>query len=131
MSVSGEMLDKSVGMAEFLCECSRTDCTEIVPLELAEYERVRSQPNQFVITPGHAIPNIEKVVWESDRYFLVRKINGAEYAERTDPRKGRRRYERSPRTAGTEPAELPLRERTAARHRRRGESGRTGRQLPL
>jgi hypothetical protein len=81
-----EMLNESAGEADFLCECSRADCTETVPLQLAEYERIRSNSNQFVITPGHEIPEIEKVVSESDRYFLVRKINGAGYAERTDPR---------------------------------------------
>jgi hypothetical protein len=81
-----EMLDESVAVAEFLCECSQADCTETLPLEPSEYERVRSQPNQFVITPGHEIPEIEEVVWESDSYILLRKIEGAEYAERTDPR---------------------------------------------
>ena len=81
-----EMLNESVAMADFLCECSRADCTETLPLGPSEHERVRSQPNQFVITPGHEIPQIEEVVWEGDRYILVRKIEGAEYAERTDPR---------------------------------------------
>ena len=80
-----EMLDESVAVAEFLCECSQADCTETLPLGRSEYGRVRSQPNQFVITPGHEIPEIEEVVWESDRYILVRKIEEAEYAERTDP----------------------------------------------
>jgi hypothetical protein len=81
-----EMLNESVGLTEFVCECSHADCIEALPLELSEYERVRSQPNQFVVTPGHEIPAIEEVVEKSDRYMLVRKIEGAEYAERTDPR---------------------------------------------
>ena len=81
-----EMLDDSVGHTEFVCECSNTDCIETVSLEVSEYERVRSQPNQFVIAPGHAILEIDEVVWESDRYDLVRKTTAAEYAERTDPR---------------------------------------------
>ena len=55
-------------------------------LELGEYENVRSQSKRFLITPGHEIPEIEVVVWECERYYLVRKINGAAHAERTDPR---------------------------------------------
>jgi hypothetical protein len=81
-----DVLDDSAGHSEFVCECSKTDCIETVPLELSEYERVRSEPNQFVIAPGHAVPEIDEVVWESDRYDLVRKTTGAEYAKRTDPR---------------------------------------------
>jgi hypothetical protein len=82
-----EQLDESAGgRTEFLCECSNTDCLETVALDPPEYERIRSKGNQFVITPGHEIHDIEKVVWESDRYFLVAKINGADYAEQTDPR---------------------------------------------
>lgn len=40
-------------LPEFLCECSRDDCTETLALSLAEYERVRLSPNLFVILPGH------------------------------------------------------------------------------
>ena len=81
-----EQLDDSAGMTEFLCECSNSDCFETVGLDLTEYERIRSKGNQFVIVPGHEIIHIEKVVWESDRYSLVQKFNGADYAEQTDPR---------------------------------------------
>jgi hypothetical protein len=81
-----ELLDGSVGQTEFLCECSDPDCTENVPLEVVEYERIRANPNRFVITPGHEVPAIERVVWESDRYFLVEKVVGADYVVRTDPR---------------------------------------------
>jgi hypothetical protein len=81
-----ETLDVSVGAMEFLCECSDTDCTETISLDIAEYELVRSRSNQFVLTPGHEIPEIDRVVSNGDRYFLVEKIQGADYAERTDPR---------------------------------------------
>ena len=57
-----------------------------VPLTLLEYERVRSRSNQFVIVPGHEIPEIEQVTLASDGYFLIRKLYGAAYAEQTDPR---------------------------------------------
>jgi hypothetical protein len=81
-----ELLGASPGTTEFLCECSNLECTDAVPLTLLDYERVRSRSNQFVIVPGHEIPEIEQVTSASDSYFLVRKLYGAEYAEQTDPR---------------------------------------------
>jgi aerobic-type carbon monoxide dehydrogenase small subunit (CoxS/CutS family) len=81
-----ELLGTSPGTTEFLCECSNPECTDAVPLTLLDYERVRSCSNQFVIVPGHEIPEIEQVTSASDGYFVVRKLYGAEYAEQTDPR---------------------------------------------
>jgi hypothetical protein len=81
-----EMLDYSARSVEFLCECSNTECIETVVLDVSEYERVRTKSNQFVIAPGHEPVEVERVTWESDRYFLVEKIEGARYAEQTDPR---------------------------------------------
>jgi hypothetical protein len=81
-----ELLVASPGTTEFVCECSNPECTDPVLLTLLEYERVRSRPTQFVIVPGHEIPEIEQVTAASDGYFLVRKLYGAEYAEQTDPR---------------------------------------------
>jgi hypothetical protein len=79
-------LPASPGTTEFQCECSNPECTDAVPLTLLDYERVRSRSNQFVIVPGHEIPEIEQVTSASNGYFLVRKLYGAEYAEQTDPR---------------------------------------------
>jgi hypothetical protein len=79
-----ELLGASPSTAD-LCECSNPECTDAVPLTLLEYERVRSRSNQFVLVPGHEIPEIEQVTSASDGYFLVRKLYGAEYAEQTDP----------------------------------------------
>jgi len=81
-----ELLGTSPGTTEFLCECSNLECTDAVPLTLLDYERVRSRSSQFVIVPGHEIPEIEEVTSASDGYFVVRKLYGAEYAEQTDPR---------------------------------------------
>jgi hypothetical protein len=79
-----ELLDGSIGQTEFLCECSNPDCTETLPLEVAEYERARALPTRFLVVPGHENPGAERVVWRSDRYNLVEL--DAEYAVITDPR---------------------------------------------
>ena len=81
-----ELLDERSGTADFLCECSNEECIETVSLEIAEYERVRSRPNLFVVSRGHEIPAIEKVVHSNGSYVLVEKTEGADYVVRTDPR---------------------------------------------
>lgn len=81
-----EMLDDSADTVDFLCECSDVECIETVVLDVSEYERVRSKSKQFVIAPGHETVEVERVTWESDRYFMVEKTEGARYAEHTDPR---------------------------------------------
>ena len=42
-------------VAEFVCECGDSGCAERIELNLAEYERVRSDPTWFVIVPGHEV----------------------------------------------------------------------------
>lgn len=57
--------------AEFLCECSRSDCTETLALSLPEYESVRSSPNMFVVLRGHESPEVDRVVAAGDDFSLV------------------------------------------------------------
>ena len=72
---------------EFVCECSRTDCTEMIELMLDEYERVRAHGDRFVIAPGHEDREIERVVERNQRFSVVGKVgHGREVARRLDPR---------------------------------------------
>lgn len=71
------------GVVEFVCECSRLGCNEVVQLTIAEYEKVRSDPRHFFIAPGHDGP-AEGVVDAGDRYWVVEKRGEAgEVAEQT------------------------------------------------
>jgi hypothetical protein len=47
---------------EFMCECANADCTFRINLSLAEYERVRADPRQFVVLPLHFTPEVERLV---------------------------------------------------------------------
>lgn len=58
---------------EFLCECSNADCTLRVRLSSTAYEWVRRDPTQFVVAPGHDLPEIEEVVFRTNAYQVVRK----------------------------------------------------------
>ena len=73
--------------AEFVCECGDADCADPVPLTIEEYERVRQDPLAFAVVPGHEIPDAEDVLFEDERYVVVRKhAPTAPLVERTDPR---------------------------------------------
>jgi hypothetical protein len=72
---------------EFLCECGDSECTESISLTLAEYEGLRADPLLFGVKPGHAIPDVEEVVAENERFQTVRKHeNAGDIALATDPR---------------------------------------------
>jgi hypothetical protein len=72
---------------EFLCECSRTSCSERIELTLDEYEHVRAEGTRFVLLPGHELNAIEEVVAREDEHVLVEKDGLAgEVAAGLDPR---------------------------------------------
>lgn len=59
----------------FICECSDETCVEKVPLTLDQYDEMRALPARFVVVPGHeAIPLVERVVFRSPAFVLVRKV---------------------------------------------------------
>ena len=73
--------------SHFVCECSRTDCSEFIHLTAETYEAVRANGNRFALVRGHEIPDIERVVGEHGDVFVVEKVgDGAEIATRLDPR---------------------------------------------
>lgn len=56
-------------------------------MTMVEYERVRAEPNQFAIAPGHELPEVEVVVEANERYVTVRRIGvAAKKARQLDPR---------------------------------------------
>lgn len=79
--------DASGGRIDFLCECGDEECTASISLTRVEYERLRSDPLLFGLKPGHAIPDVEDVVAEDDRFQIARKHEDeARVARATDPR---------------------------------------------
>jgi hypothetical protein len=72
---------------EFFCECASIGCDLRLPLTLSAYESVRTDPAQFVVAPGHELPEIEAVIFRTDAYRVVRKQGeAAGIAEDKDPR---------------------------------------------
>lgn len=65
--VSGE------GRVPFLCECADEECEGRVEITLSQWEVVASQPNHFIMEPGHLRSEGEKVVGSLGDYEVVRK----------------------------------------------------------
>lgn len=60
---------------DFICECSDETCVERVALTIEQYDEMRALPARFVVVPGHeAIPLVERVVFRSPSFVLVRKV---------------------------------------------------------
>ncbi len=74
------------GPTPFLCECENESCTELVQLELGEYEHVRENPRHFLVVPGHDGDG-NRQVEVHDRFAIVEKTGvGGIIAEQEDPR---------------------------------------------
>ena len=60
---------------DFICECADETCVERVSLKTSQYDDVRAIPARFIVAPGHeATPLVERVIFRSSRFVIVRKI---------------------------------------------------------
>jgi hypothetical protein len=61
---------------DWTCECMDIQCVEIVKMTLAEYERVRTHSDRFLVAPadGHVLQNVEQIIERTDRFWLVEKL---------------------------------------------------------
>ena len=76
---------------DFLCECARRVCAELISLTVREYDEIRGDPAAFVVAPGHEIESIEKLVRSGPRFRVVRKFHPEplKLARELDPRRDR------------------------------------------
>jgi len=84
-------LDGSRPPTEFVCECARPDCRQIIPISLDEYEEVRRSPNLFLVAPGnaHVFRDLERLFWVRPSYWVVEKFGeSAVEATKLDSRRG-------------------------------------------
>jgi hypothetical protein len=80
-------LERDSSTFEFFCECPDMDCTVRLPMPLAVYEEVRSDPTLFIVAPAHDRPEIEEVLRRTDAYQIVKKRGqAAQIAAASDPR---------------------------------------------
>jgi hypothetical protein len=73
---------------EVLCECGSADCADRVQVTRDIYERLRGDPETFVLTPGHDEGLVETVIERTSGYVIARKIGeAARIAVDGDPRR--------------------------------------------
>lgn len=85
-----DLFDSYTPYGSWMCECFRTDCTEMVEMTLGEYEALRAHPDRFAVVanPSHIDPKVEEVVSRDERYWTVEKtgiaaVIASELDERT------------------------------------------------
>lgn len=60
--------------AFFVCECSSRDCFTTIELNVSEYRRIRSNPTWAVVTAGHQLSDVERVVREGDGFAIIERL---------------------------------------------------------
>ena len=73
---------------DIVCECALKMCDRSIDITLDEYRHVRMDPRQFAVVPEHFIGDIERIVYENDRFAVVAKREGvpADVARDENPR---------------------------------------------
>jgi hypothetical protein len=73
---------------QFVCECADPNCTHRLKATLDEYEDVRADGATFMLAPGHAHKDIERVLEDRGRFHVVEKVQKAVRAtvQRLNPR---------------------------------------------
>ena len=61
------------GFAIFVCECGLADCLSTLALNVAVYERIRSNPAWALFVPGHELEDGERVVAEGASFLVVER----------------------------------------------------------
>ena len=71
-----------------VCECGSLACNERIHVAPTVYERARGSSVQFLVKPGHEMPDLETVIDTGASYLLVEKDSAAARtaARDTDPR---------------------------------------------
>jgi hypothetical protein len=71
----------------YFCECADPECRQKVPLRESDYERIRSNSDQFFVVPGHDVADVESVIESHEEWLVVEKEPEVrEIVEATDPR---------------------------------------------
>ena len=76
----GEKIFDAASELDFACECENADCVKTISMPVAEFAAIEQLENQFVVLPGHEVPEVEDTVAERDGFILVSKRGaGAEF----------------------------------------------------
>ena len=57
----------------FYCECSDEKCSKRIIITPSQYKKLHQKKNQFIVLPGHVVPEYEHVVQSAENYLVVEK----------------------------------------------------------
>ena len=57
----------------FYCECANENCHDRIKLTTNAYKKVHKNESQFMVIPGHHVPEIERVIADGGTYLIVEK----------------------------------------------------------
>jgi hypothetical protein len=60
--------------AFFVCECSSHECFTTLELSVRDYRRIRTNPTWALVTPGHQLAEVERVVSEGAGFAVVERL---------------------------------------------------------
>jgi hypothetical protein len=69
----GRLGIERASQAMFLCECGDTACRDPIRIRITDYEAVRSDPDAYMLVPGHQDDAVETVIGEHRRFLVVHK----------------------------------------------------------
>ncbi|MFL5953841.1 MAG: hypothetical protein ACJ76I_07010 [Gaiellaceae bacterium] len=73
-AINEEIDEASIGnVREYVCECAHTTCDETIRLTRDQYRAIRTQPDRYVLVPGHQLAELEDVVRREPGYLVVDK----------------------------------------------------------
>jgi hypothetical protein len=82
-----EVTQRRVSADVFICECSSRGCLARLAVSNDVYERVRDQPDRFIVKPGHEDSSVEVVVERHPDFYVIQKLGAAgEVARAENPR---------------------------------------------
>jgi len=64
-------------LLDLVCECRKATCVQHIEMSQADYEALRAEDTHFALYPGHADPEIERVISSRTGYDIVAKEGGA------------------------------------------------------
>jgi hypothetical protein len=57
----------------FFCECANEKCHDRVELTLNQYKKYHRNGSQFIVLPGHHVPEIERIIHKTGTFYVVEK----------------------------------------------------------
>ncbi len=76
-----EQLGSDDALPQYICECLDVSCGERIAIPHHDYLRIRRNPVEFVVVPGHEDLQVEQVIDRETSWLIVRKLGvGAKVA---------------------------------------------------